>query len=138
MISLGGIVLQLLADAIGLAFLSVRPRQSLEAESAQPPGSWRLGYSRSRFMLRMTREDVGSYLGLKLETVSRMLSHLQQEGVIQVQGKSIALLDFPALWRVSGTSAHHQRSAIDPILDRNGALMVAKEARNEDVRGLAM
>ncbi len=98
----------------------------------------RLGYSRSQFMLRMTREDVGSYLGLKLETVSRMLSHLQQEGVIQVQGKSIALLDFPALWRVSGTSADHERSAIDPILDRNGVLMVAKEARTEDVHRLAV
>ena len=98
----------------------------------------RLGYSRSQFMLRMTRADVGSYLGLKIETVSRMLSRLHQEGVIQVQGKSIALLDFPALWRVSGNSAHNQRPAIDPIVDRNGALMGAKEARTGEFHGLAM
>ncbi len=85
----------------------------------------RLGYSRSEFVLRMTRNDIGSYLGLKLETVSRLLSRFQQEGFIQVQGKSIALLDFPALWQLSGLSPNRQRPAADPILDREGELLVA-------------
>ena len=85
----------------------------------------RLGYSRTRFLLRMTRQDIGSYLGLKLETISRLLSRFQQEGIIQVQGKSIALLDFPALWRISGVSPDRQRPQSDPIVDREGELLVA-------------
>ena len=37
------------------------------------------GYSASQFRLSMTRRDIGSYLGLKLETVSRLLAHLKDE-----------------------------------------------------------
>jgi len=44
------------------------------------------GYSSTEFVLRMTREEIGSFLGLKLETVSRLFSRFQQEGLIQVQG----------------------------------------------------
>ena len=38
------------------------------------------GYSPSEFNLRMTREEIGSYLGLKLETVSRVFSKFQEDG----------------------------------------------------------
>jgi CRP/FNR family transcriptional regulator len=55
------------------------------------------GYSSSEFVLRMTREEIASYLGLKLETVSRLFSHLQHMGLIQVQGRAIKLLDLTAL-----------------------------------------
>jgi CRP/FNR family transcriptional regulator len=55
------------------------------------------GYSPSEFVLRMTREEIASYLGLKLETVSRLFSHLQEEGLIQIQGRAVKLLDLPAL-----------------------------------------
>ena len=83
----------------------------------------RLGLSRSEFVLGMLRQDIGSYLGLTLETVSRLLSRMQRDGVLQVQGKSIALLDFPALWRLAGTAhEHHQHLALDPIVDREGNL----------------
>jgi CRP/FNR family transcriptional regulator len=82
----------------------------------------RLGYSRSEFMFRMTRYDMGSYLGLELETVSRALSHLQRQGLIQLQGKSIALLDLPTLWQLSGTSPDRRRTFIDPILNQDGVL----------------
>ncbi len=51
------------------------------------------GYSPSEFVLRMTREEIGSYLGLKLETVSRLLSRFQREGLIHVVGRGIKLLD---------------------------------------------
>jgi CRP/FNR family transcriptional regulator len=55
------------------------------------------GYSRSEFNLRMTREDIGSYLGMKLETVSRTLSRFQDEGTIEVHGKSIRLVSLERL-----------------------------------------
>ena len=60
------------------------------------------GYSGSEFMLRMTREEIASLLGLKLETVSRLFSRLQSEGLIQVQGRSIKLLDSPGLTAMVG------------------------------------
>jgi CRP/FNR family transcriptional regulator len=55
------------------------------------------GYSASEFNLRMTREEIGSYLGLKLETVSRTLSRFQKEGLIQIWQKQVKLLDHAAL-----------------------------------------
>lgn len=60
------------------------------------------GYSPSEFNLRMTRDEIGSHLGLKLETVSRAFSHFQEEGVISVQLKEIRILDVDGLRRVMG------------------------------------
>jgi len=60
------------------------------------------GYSPSEFNLRMTREEIGSYLGLKLETVSRAFSHFQEEGLISVQQKRIHILDVDGLRKVMG------------------------------------
>jgi CRP/FNR family transcriptional regulator len=61
----------------------------------------RRGYSASEFTLRMTREEIASYLGLKLETVSRLFSRLQEEGLIQVQGRAVKVLDATALKRMA-------------------------------------
>jgi CRP/FNR family transcriptional regulator, anaerobic regulatory protein len=55
------------------------------------------GYSSSEFVLRMTREEIGSYLGLKLETISRLLSRFQREALLQVQGRIVKLLDLTTL-----------------------------------------
>ena len=55
------------------------------------------GYSAAEFHLRMTREEIGSYLGLKLETVSRAFSRFQEEGFIVVQQKHIRILDLASL-----------------------------------------
>ena len=60
------------------------------------------GYSSTEFVLRMTREEIGSFLGLKLETVSRLFSRFQQEGLMQVQGRSIHLLDITTLKQLIG------------------------------------
>ncbi len=55
------------------------------------------GFSHAEFYLRMTREEIGSYLGLKLETVSRAFSRFQEEGLIAVQQKHIRILNIPGL-----------------------------------------
>jgi CRP/FNR family transcriptional regulator len=55
------------------------------------------GYSPAEFHLRMTREEIGSYLGLKLETVSRAFSRFQEEGFIAVQQKHIRILNIEGL-----------------------------------------
>jgi CRP/FNR family transcriptional regulator len=50
------------------------------------------GYSRSEFVLRMTRAEIGSFLGLKLETVSRVLSRFAAEGLMDVKQKHVHIL----------------------------------------------
>lgn len=50
------------------------------------------GFAANDFILRMSREEIGSYLGLKLETVSRTLSRFNQDGLIAVEHKHIRLL----------------------------------------------
>jgi CRP/FNR family transcriptional regulator len=63
------------------------------------------GYSPSEFHLRMTRDEIGSYLGLSLETVSRLFSRFQHDGLITVQMKHIRILDVAALRSVLSRNA---------------------------------
>ena len=58
------------------------------------------GYSPTEFVLRMTREEIGSHLGLKLETVSRIFSRFAEERLIVVSGRVLKLLDRAALQRL--------------------------------------
>jgi CRP/FNR family transcriptional regulator len=69
--------------------------------------SVRLGYSSSDFHLRMTREEMGSYLGLKLETVSRLFSQLHEARLIEVDYKHVRILDVPGLQRLLNDRAPH-------------------------------
>ncbi|RQP24933.1 fumarate/nitrate reduction transcriptional regulator Fnr [Piscinibacter terrae] len=55
------------------------------------------GFSPTSLVLRMTREEIGTYLGLKLETVSRCFSRFQEDGVLEVKLKHIRILDLAAL-----------------------------------------
>ena len=55
------------------------------------------GFSSSEFHLRMKREEIGSYLGLSLETVSRLFSRFHEDGLINVQQKHVRILDVAAL-----------------------------------------
>jgi CRP/FNR family transcriptional regulator, anaerobic regulatory protein len=58
------------------------------------------GYSAREFHLRMTRGEIGSYLGLNLETVSRTFSLLQQRRIVDVNGRHVRLRDRAALVRM--------------------------------------
>jgi CRP/FNR family transcriptional regulator len=60
----------------------------------------RLGYSRASFALRMTRQEMGSYLGIKLETVSRTFSAFAAAGLIAVHRKAVTLRDLAGLRRI--------------------------------------
>ena len=59
----------------------------------------RLGCSKSSFILRMSRQELGSYLGIKLETVSRALSAFAAVGLIDVSRRELVLNDQQALRR---------------------------------------
>ena len=59
------------------------------------------GFSSSSMLLRMTREEIGSYLGLKLETISRAFSKFQEDGLLEVKQRSVRVVDEAALRRVT-------------------------------------
>jgi len=50
------------------------------------------GFSQSELVLRMTREEIGSYLGLKLETVSRTFSKFVEDGIVEVKQRHVRIL----------------------------------------------
>jgi CRP/FNR family transcriptional regulator len=56
-----------------------------------------LGYSEKSFLLRMSREEIGSYLGVSLETVSRTISGLCKIGVLKKDNRSNEIINFDAL-----------------------------------------
>jgi CRP/FNR family transcriptional regulator len=58
------------------------------------------GFSPSALVLRMTREEIGSYLGLKLETVSRTFSKFQDDQILEVKQRDIRILNQEALQQV--------------------------------------
>ncbi|PCI61474.1 MAG: transcriptional regulator [Methylophilaceae bacterium] len=58
------------------------------------------GFSKSEVMLRMTREEIGSYLGMKLETVSRTFSKFGDEGIIEVKQRYVRIIQPDALKKI--------------------------------------
>jgi CRP/FNR family transcriptional regulator, anaerobic regulatory protein len=65
-----------------------------------------LGENPHRFTLPMSREDIANYLGLVLETVSRLFGKLQQQGVIALDRRRVDILDAAALALLTGEGAH--------------------------------
>lgn len=61
-----------------------------------------LGYSPYEFILRMSREEIGNFLGLTLETVSRLFSRFAREGLLRIQQRDVLLLDIDSLRELSG------------------------------------
>jgi CRP/FNR family transcriptional regulator len=57
------------------------------------------GYSEREFHLRMSRAEIGSYLGMKLETVSRTFSAFQSQGLLEVDKRHIRIVDLASLKR---------------------------------------
>jgi CRP/FNR family transcriptional regulator, anaerobic regulatory protein len=56
-----------------------------------------LGRQSDLLVLPMSRQDIGSYLGLVIETVSRTLNKMQEDGLIHVHGRQIKILDMKNL-----------------------------------------
>jgi CRP/FNR family transcriptional regulator len=59
------------------------------------------GFSGSSMVLRMTREEIGSYLGIKLETVSRAFSRFQEESLLEVRQRNVRVVDEAGLRRLA-------------------------------------
>lgn len=69
------------------------------------------GFSSQELVLRMTREEIGSYLGLKLETVSRTFSKFQEDKILHVKQRHVRILNIEglqALASMNPTLDHHK------------------------------
>jgi len=55
------------------------------------------GLSASEFRLTMTRSDIGNYIGLTVETISRLLNRFHKNGLIKVEGKLISIINIDKL-----------------------------------------
>lgn len=67
------------------------------------------GFSAKEFNLSMSRTDIGNYLGLAVETVSRLFSRLQEDGVITVNRKHIVLNDLDRMAELAGHGPEQQQ-----------------------------
>lgn len=66
------------------------------------------GYSSSEFNLSMSRYDLANYLGLAVETVSRLFTRFQEDGVLEVNRKCVEIKDFDKLRRHAGTACEKE------------------------------
>src|SRR5688572_4271913 len=64
-----------------------------------------------QFVLPMSRRDLANYLGLVIETVSRLFSRLAELGVIEVERKTIRILDPEKLRELTGETAEEDAAA---------------------------
>jgi len=65
------------------------------------------GFSATEFNLSMSRNEIGNYLGLAVETVSRLFTRFQDEGILKVERKHIELLDLEGLQSICDSSPRH-------------------------------
>jgi CRP/FNR family transcriptional regulator len=68
------------------------------------------GFSSTDYFLSMSRFDIGNYLGLAVETVSRIFTRFQDEGLIHAERKHVQLLDLPQLHAIVNGSHHKNQS----------------------------
>jgi len=79
------------------------------------------GYSASAFLLTMSRQDIGCYLGLAVETVSRTLTRFQECGVLKVNRREVEILDHAGLRKMAGARVNSvavepcQKVALGPV-----------------------
>lgn len=69
------------------------------------------GFSALRFNLSMKRNEIGSHLGMAVETVSRILTRFQEEGLISVKRRQVEIHDVAALEALAGCHASHSEVA---------------------------
>lgn len=85
-----------------------------------------LGYSGKVFNLRMTRHEIGSYLGLTLETVSRTLSAFNELGLITVDQRQIGIIDPLSLKTLRRLSPTKPRGKVAKSVGETVSALVGK------------
>ena len=80
----------------------------------------RLGYSATEFKLSMSRSEIGNYLGLTIETVSRGMNKFQKQGLIDIERKFVRILDMDALHALCTHQTQADEEDKDSVAGRSG------------------
>ncbi len=70
------------------------------------------GYSATQFRLTMSRTDIANYLGLTIETVSRLIRRFQKDELIEVKQRDITILDLVGLSELAGTHCTYEEQSV--------------------------
>merc|ERR1711916_395493 len=70
------------------------------------------GYSATQFRLTMSRTDISNYLGLTIETVSRLIRRFQKDELIEVKQRDITILDLVGLSELAGTHCTYEEQSV--------------------------
>ncbi len=81
------------------------------------------GFSRNEYHLSMSRVDIGNYLGLADETVSRLFTRFKEEGLLMVDRRHVRLIDIPRLHAIAAGAA--ERSLRGAREEDTGARLLA-------------
>ncbi|MDK2777625.1 MAG: fumarate/nitrate reduction transcriptional regulator Fnr [Pseudomonadota bacterium] len=73
----------------------------------------RRGFSSTHFRLPMSRVDISNYLGLAVETISRVFTRFQKNSLIETQGKEVILLDPDTLYELAGLNQDAECAAAE-------------------------
>jgi CRP/FNR family transcriptional regulator len=71
------------------------------------------GLSATEFNLPMSRQDIGNYLGLAIETVSRLFANFQERGMVQVNRRRVVITDLARI-----------RAMVEPCVQHNMAINI--------------
>ena len=71
-------------------------------------------FSDTEFFLSLSRKDIGNYLGLTIETISRTFSHFQSQGLLQTDRKYVKLLQLTQLKTLAGLADDHHKDTRCP------------------------
>ncbi len=96
------------------------------------------GFSAQQFRLSMSRNEIGNFLGLAVETVSRVFTRFQQSGVLAAEGKEVRILDSARLCALAGVSwkadgwrcrsvSGRRPARLEAVADRRGHVALLPE-----------
>jgi len=70
------------------------------------------GFSKTEFMLPMSRQDLSNYLGMAVETLSRILARLNKKGLVKIEQRRIIINDFDQLEALAHTAVRENAAKI--------------------------
>ncbi|MGK5040473.1 helix-turn-helix domain-containing protein [Janthinobacterium sp. GB1R12] len=83
------------------------------------------GYSRHDFTVLMSREDIGNYIGLTMESVSRLMSKFRRQGWISTDGKDLHILNYGAMEALANDEPMKSGARIDSFTERTTAILAS-------------